>query len=130
MSSGPVFAPAVSGGGVAPVWQNLTLSADYVNHGGGWGEAKYMVDGNTVFLSGMVILVTAGLWPSPSVVGTLPTGARPTTRKTLSFTASQVGFVRLDVETNGEIVVSSTGGGLNGTPLNYVSLYNIQVPLI
>ena len=98
-------------------WNDLELNNDWVNLGGSDPTAQYALNGNTVYIKGMI---KGGTATTGTVVGVLPIGFRPKSRvvlSTLSKDATTILPGRIHVETNGEIKYMNGGNdwfSLNG----------------
>lgn len=111
----------------ALTWKGLSLQEGLtawtnVSLGSGWsaeGVAKYRKDGDTVELQGAI--VHAGTSTAGTCL-TLPSGYRPTTtvRKMLGVHQTGVGgvyFVRADIQTDGQVVLSNYSASVAGVTL-------------
>ena len=98
-------------------WNNLTLNNGWSNVGGSDPTAQYSLNGNTVYIKGMI---NNGNTTMGTVLGVLPAGYRPKSREvfsTISRDDTMIRPARFVVETNGEIKYMDGGNqwfNLNG----------------
>ncbi|HMR38505.1 MAG TPA: hypothetical protein PKE10_02955 [Candidatus Saccharibacteria bacterium] len=87
---------------------NLTLQNGWVDYGtGGYAPPSYTKSGNIVTLSGMI---KSGTITNPTTIANLPTGFRPSTRIIgLGVNSNAEKSVRVDVNTNGDIILTDSG---------------------
>ena len=99
-------------------WNDLELNNGWENLGGSDPTAQYALNGNIVYIKGMI---KGGTDTTETVVGVLPVGFRPKSRVVLSTVSKDATTVlpgRIHVETNGEIKYMNGGNdwfSLDGT---------------
>jgi hypothetical protein len=87
-------------------WQAPALVAPWANYGDAFAAAAYRKDGGRVQLRGLVKGGVGG-----SVVFALPAGFRPPAQQIYSVVTDASAPARVDVKTNGEVLVSQPGTG-------------------
>ncbi|MGO1003304.1 hypothetical protein [Lysobacter sp. ESA13C] len=91
------------------VWQTPTLNAPWANYGDVFASAGYRRDGGRVQLRGLVKAGAGG-----TAIFVLPTGYRPPTQQIYTAVSDSSTQARVDVKTNGEVLVSQPGAGVLG----------------
>jgi hypothetical protein len=87
-------------------WQVPTLNAPWTNYGDAFATAAYRKDASRVQLRGLVKAGAGG-----TIVLVLPTGFRPSAQHVCTTASDSTGPTRIDVKTNGEVLLSQPGGG-------------------
>lgn len=88
--------------GTAPVAITF-VTANFGNFGAGWSGVRVWKQGNTVFMGGMAMTLTARA-AATEQLGTVPVGYRPTNGSATGLAGPGGGTVcRLDVGTNGVV---------------------------
>ena len=83
-----------------------SFSNSWVAFGAGWSTPRYRKIGDIVYVQGMIKDGTSGL-----ACFTLPVGFRPTEIQVFHSTTS-TGVVRMDVGSNGQVIVYAGGAGV------------------
>jgi len=86
-------------------WISTGLQNSWVNFGAGYADAAYRKKGSTVMLRGTI---KSGTVASTTVLMTLPIGFRPSATIRLG-TGFSTSFMVIDVKTNGDVIISSSG---------------------
>jgi hypothetical protein len=94
-------------GGTTP-WVAPTLTNSWVNYGSSFRTARYRRVGDQVEIEGLVKSGTSGL-----AVFTLPTGFRPPEYLLWPTVSDPNVFARLDVQSDGQVIVYIVGAGTN-----------------
>lgn len=98
-------------------WNDLTLDNGWLNVGGSDPTAQYALNGNIVYIKGMI---KSGTNTMGTIIGNLPVGYRPKTREVISTIGRDTTTVRparFVVETNGDVKYMDGGNdwfNLNG----------------
>lgn len=87
-------------------WLTPTLTNSWVAFGAGWATPRYRRVGDMAYVEGMIKDGTSSV-----ACLTLPVGFRPPNIQVFS-TMTSTGAVRLDVGTNGQVVVYAGGAGV------------------
>ena len=99
-------------------WNDLELNNGWENLGGSDPTAQYALNGNIVYIKGMI---KGGTDTTGTVIGVLPVGFRPKSRVVLSTVTKDATTIlpgRIHVETNGEVKYMNGGNdwfSLNGS---------------
>lgn len=110
-----------SSGGFAAGWTALTYNTGWASYGSPYKAMSYCRIGDLVMVNGLVLRSSG----TNVIIGTLPSGYRPATNKifnTMIKVDTIEGYHRLEVDTSGNITLSS----ITGTTVNWVSLDCIQ----
>lgn len=97
-------------------WQVPTLNAPWTNYGDVFAMAGYRRDGGRVQLRGLVKAGTGG-----TAIFSLPVGFRPPAQQIYMVASDSSVPARIDVKTNGEVLVTLPGAGT----LGWLSLDNV-----
>ncbi|UJB19298.1 MULTISPECIES: hypothetical protein [Lysobacter] len=97
-------------------WQAPALVAPWANYGDAFAAAAYRKDGGRVQLRGLVKAGAGG-----TVIFSLPVGFRPPAQQIYMVASDSSVPARVDVKTNGEVLVSLPGAGT----LGWLSLDNV-----
>jgi hypothetical protein len=90
-------------------WQAPTLNAPWTNYGDVFASAGYRRDGGRVQLRGLVKAGAGG-----TVIFVLPLGFRPPAQQIYTGVSDSSAPTRIDVKTNGEVLVSQPSSGVLG----------------
>ncbi|ALN78612.1 hypothetical protein [Lysobacter antibioticus] len=90
-------------------WQVPTLNAPWTNYGDVFASAGYRRDGGRVQLRGLVKAGAGG-----TVIFVLPLGFRPPAQQIYTAVSDSSAPTRIDVKTNGEVLVSQPSSGVLG----------------
>lgn len=90
-------------------WQTPTLNAPWTNYGDVFALAGYRRDAGRVQLRGLVKAGSGG-----TVVFVLPAGFRPPAQQIYTAVSDSSVPARVDVRTNGEVLVSQPAAGVLG----------------
>jgi hypothetical protein len=86
----------------------LSFGSGWGNYGGGYYNGHYKKVGDLVFLRGLVARSSG----SGTTIATLPSGFRPSSRSLFGvLTSALSGSDRVDVDSNGDIILVSGGVG-------------------
>jgi hypothetical protein len=99
---------SVFNGNIGTSWAGLSFGSGWGNYGGGYYNGHYKKVGDLVFLRGLVARSSG----SGTTIATLPSGFRPSSRSLFGvLTSALSGSDRVDVDSNGDIILVSGGVG-------------------
>lgn len=93
------------------VWGGLSFGSGWANYGGAYQTGQIKKVGDFIFLRGLVYRFTG----SGTVIATLPSGHRPPAQCLIGI-HTNTGLGRIDIQTNGQIVL--VGGGADWVSLD------------
>lgn len=102
----------ITNGRAGEAWSNVSFNTGWGNFGGIYRTGQYKKLGDLVFLRGFVKRSSG----SSTTMFTLPSGYRPSQQEILTSSSADA-WCRVDIETDGDVVIFT-----GGDPTNWVSL--------